>query len=201
MAAKKEKGGAGAGAWLAIIVIVAAMGAWAVISPEYLLKSLTAERQFAASLGGQASDQWIYGKALSSSLEQARGMPSSFKDTNTLPVVLKGWARERIIVTWLWATLILYRANMLLLYFFALIPFFVVIALDGFWVNKISTYRFAAQSPIRHRFGVILSTWTTIGTCIWVVLPVPIPPVVAPLAIVALGFASWTWLANLQKRV
>lgn len=201
MAAKKDKSGAGGGAWLAIITILLAMATWAVISPEYLLKSLTAEREFAKSLGGQASDQWVYGKTIASSLEQARGMPASFRDTDSLPSAFKGWARERIVATWLWATLILYRANMLLLYFFALLPLFFAMMMDGFWVNKISTYRFSAQSPIRHRFGVILSTWTAIGTCIWAVLPAPIPSVVAPLAIVALGFASWTWLANLQKRV
>ncbi|KXS30842.1 MAG: Uncharacterized protein AWT59_3036 [Candidatus Gallionella acididurans] len=201
MAAKKEKSGAGAVAWLAIITIVALMATWVVISPEYLLKSLTVDREFSVSLGGQAADQWIYGKMISSSLEQARGMPGSFKDTGTLPTALRNWAREHIITTWLWASLILYRANMLLLYFFILMPFIAVIAMDGFWVKQISTYRFSSQSPIRHRFGVILSTWTAIGTCIWAVLPVPIPSVVAPLAIASIGFATWTWLANLQKRI
>jgi len=98
-------------------------------------------------------------------------------------------------------SLIVYRANMLVLYWFILMPFTIAATTDGFWVREISTFRFSSQSPIRHRFGVLISTMTLVSVCVWVVLPIPIPSVVAPLAIVAIGFATWMWLSNMQKRI
>ncbi len=199
MASKKEEGGFGT--LLAVIAIVAALGTWMVISPGYLMKALTAEREFSSQLGGHAADQWIYSKMLSTSIGQVKGIASSIKETKTMPSMLKNWAQERIITTWLWGSLIIYRANMLVLYWFILMPFTIAATTDGFWVREISTFRFSSQSPIRHRFGVLISTMTLVSVCVWVVLPIPIPSVVAPLAIVAIGFATWMWLSNMQKRI
>jgi hypothetical protein len=73
--------------------------------------------------------------------------------------------------------------------------------MDGWGVREISMHRFSSQSPMKHRMGVIISNTTLIAIAIWIALPFPIPSVVAPLAIIAIGFSSWVWLSNLQKRI
>ena len=87
MATKKEEGGFGT--LLAVIAIVAALGTWMVISPGYLMKALTAEREFSSQLGGHAADQWIYSKMLSTSIGQVKGIASSIKETQTMPTTAK----------------------------------------------------------------------------------------------------------------
>lgn len=202
MASKQQSGGGTSfGAWMIILVTLSFVVVWFVISPNFLMQTLKTERAFSEAMGGRAADQWIYGKMIAVSIDQARDMPQSIKDTQSMPEMMQGWAQSRIIATWLWASLILYRANMMLLYFFILIPFLAAVSLDGLWVKEISTYRFSSQSPIRHRFGVIILTWTTSITCLWVILPAPIPSVVAPLAILLVGFGNWMWMANQQKRI
>ena len=186
---------------IAMFVALIALAAWAFIPPSFLMKSIEAERTFSIGLGGQASDQWIYTQTLASSMDYLKSSASSIKDTQALPSAIRGWAQERIIATWLWLSLITYRGFMLLLYFFILFPLVVALSMDGWGVREISTHRFSSQSPMKHRFGVVISNLTLIGVAIWLALPFPIPSVVAPLAIIAVGFSSWMWLSNMQKRI
>jgi len=65
----------------------------------------------------------------------------------------------------------------------------------------IRTFQFSSQSPIRHRIGVLISTVVMFGVAIWLVLPIPVPSMVAPLAIASIGWATWMWVSNLQKRI
>ena len=94
-----------------------------------------------------------------------------------------------------------YRAYMLLLYFFALMPFVMALSMDGWGVREISMHRFSSQSPMKHRMGVAISNANLVFVAVWMVLPTPIPSVFAPAAILAMGVASWIWLSNLQKRI
>ncbi len=199
MADKKDKGSPGA--VIAMFAILGAMAVWSLISPEFLMNSLKAERAFAVQMGGIDADRWIYTQSISASTDLLKGSTSAIKDTRALPSIFKNWSQERIIVSWLWYSLIIYRAYTLLLYFFILFPFVIAITMDGWWVREISMHRFSSQSPMKHRFGVILSNTTLICAAIWIVLPFPIPSVVAPLAIMAVGMAGWIWLGNLQKRI
>lgn len=200
MAAKKSEGSGTKGV-IAMFAILIALAVWVFISPSFLMKSIEAERAFAVALGGQASDRWIYTKTLESSMDYLKSSASSIKDTKALPNAIRGWAQERIIATWLWLSLITYRGFMLLLYFFILFPLVIALSMDGWGVREISTHRFSSQSPMKHRMGVVISNFTLIGVAVWIVLPFPIPAVVAPLAIIALGFSSWMWLSNMQKRI
>ncbi len=200
MAAKKERSNSSMGV-IAMFVALIALAEWAFIPPSFLMKSIEAERTFAIGLGGQASDHWIYTQTLASSMDYLKSSASSIKDTQALPSAIRGWAQERIIATWLWLSLITYRGFMLLLYFFILFPLVVALSMDGWGVREISTHRFSSQSPMKHRFGVVISNLTLIGVAIWLALPFPIPSVVAPLAIIAVGFSSWMWLSNMQKRI
>jgi hypothetical protein len=199
MADKKNKGSSGA--VMVMFAILGAMAAWTLITPEFLMNSLQAERAFAVQMGGIDSDRWIYTQSLSASMDFIKDSTSAIKDTKSLPAMMKHWSQERVIVTWLWYSLITYRAYMLLLYFFILFPFVIAITLDGWGVREISMHRFSSQSPMKHRMGVVISNATMIAIAVWIALPFPIPSVVAPLSIVAIGFSSWVWLSNLQKRI
>jgi len=199
MADKKDKGSSGA--VVAMFVILGAMAVWSLVSPEFLMSSLQAERAFSVAMGGTDSDRWIYSQSIAVSMDFIKDSTSAIKDTQALPSMMKHWAQERVIVTWLWYSLITYRAYMLLLYFFILFPFVIAITMDGWGVREISMHRFSSQSPMKHRMGVIISNTTLIAIAIWIALPFPIPSVVAPLAIIAIGFSSWVWLSNLQKRI
>jgi hypothetical protein len=199
MADKNDK--SGSGAVIAMFVILGALAVWSLISPEFLMNSLQAERAFAMQMGGVDADHWIYTQSLSSSMGVIKDATSVIKDASAMPSSLRHWSQERTVVTWLWYSLITYRAYMLLLYFFILFPFVIAITLDGWGVREISMHRFSSQSPLKHRFGVVISNTTLICIAIWIVLPFPIPSVVAPLAIIAIGFSSWVWLSNLQKRI
>lgn len=199
MADKKDKGSSGA--VLAMFAILGAIAVWSLISPEFLMNSLQAERAFAMQTRGVEAGRWIYTKSLAASTDLLKDSMSAIKDTQALPSMFKNWSQERIIVSWLWYSLIIYRAYTLLLYFFILFPFVIAITMDGWGVREISMHRFSSQSPMKHRFGVILSNTSLICAAIWIVLPFPIPSVVAPLAIMAVGMAGWIWLSNLQKRI
>jgi len=199
MADKKDKGSSGA--VVAMFVTLGAMAVWSLVSPEFLMNSLQAERAFSVAMGGIDSDRWIYSQSIAASMDFIKDSTSAIKDTQALPSMMKHWSQERVIVTWLWYSLITYRAYMLLLYFFILFPFVIAITMDGWGVREISMHRFSSQSPMKHRMGVIISNTTLIAIAIWIALPFPIPSVVAPLAIIAIGFSSWVWLSNLQKRI
>ena len=199
MAEKKNR--SSFGTTLAFISILGGLAVWALVTPEYLMRSLQSEREFSMRMGGVDADRWIYTQSISGSMNIIKNSTSAIKDTQSLPAMMKSWSQERIIVTWLWTSLITYRAYMLLLYFFILFPFVIAITMDGWGVREISMHRFSSQSPMKHRFGVVVSNTTLICVAIWIIVPFPIPSVVAPLAILAIGFSSWVWLRNLQKRI
>lgn len=199
MADKKSKGSVWAN--VALFVVLAATAVWGLITPEYLMKSLQSEREFSMHMGGVGADQWIYTQSISGSMDIIKDPTTMLKGTGSLPGPIRRWAQERVIVTWLWASLIAYRAYMLLLYFFVLFPFVIAITMDGWSVREISTHRFSFQSPIKHRMGVLVLSGSLTIAVIWLLLPTPIPAVFAPLAILAVGVANWIWLSNLQKRI
>ena len=143
----------------------------------------------------------IFGSARVSFIDFIKDSTKTIKDTRALPKMIRNWVQDRIIVTWLWFSLITYRAYMLLLYFFALMPFVMALTMDGWGVREISMHRFSSQSPMKHRMGVTISNANLVFVVVWMVLPTPIPAVFAPAAILAMGVASWIWLSNLQKRI
>jgi len=196
-----KKNGGSFGTTLALFSILGMLAVWVLVTPEHLMRVLQSEREFSMRMGGVDADRWIYTQSIAASMGIIKETTTVIKDTQALPAMIKSWSQERVIVTWLWYALITYRAYMLLLYFFILFPFVIAITMDGWGVREISMHRFSSQSPMKHRFGVVISNTTSICVAIWIILPFPIPSVVAPLAILAIGFSSWVWLSNLQKRI
>lgn len=199
MADKKSNGSLGA--TIALFGVLAVTAIWALITPEFLMNALQSEREFSMQMGGADADRWIYTQSLSASIDFIKDSTKTIKDTRALPKMIRNWVQDRIIVTWLWFSLITYRAYMLLLYFFALMPFVMALTMDGWGVREISMHRFSSQSPMKHRMGVVISNANLVFVAVWMVLPTPIPAVFAPVAILAMGVASWIWLSNLQKRI
>ena len=196
-----KKNGGSFGTTLALFSILGMLAVWVLVTPEHLMRVLQSEREFSMRMGGVDADRWIYTQSISVSMDIIKDSTSAIKDTQSLPAMMKSWSRERIIVTWLWFSLITYRAYMLLLYFFALMPFVMALSMDGWGVREISMHRFSSQSPMKHRMGVTISNANLVFVAVWMVLPTPIPAVFAPAAILAMGVASWIWLSNLQKRI
>ena len=199
---QKEQGGFKT-LWM-VLVLFAAMGAWMFISTGQLLTTLVEERSFVAQLSGRQAEQWIFSKMIDSSSHQLGDVAKAVHIEGArqdVPAVFREWILDRILVTWLWGTLILYRLNVLLLFWLILMPFTIAVAADGFYTRLIRTFRFSSQSPIRHRVGVTLSMISIFSALIWLILPVPMPTMIAPLVIIAVGWATWMWESNLQKRI
>ena len=192
--------------WMVVALLaVLLIGAlWASISPEYLLKVMAGERQYVMELAGAKADVWIYTKTSEFSLPQAKEVSAAITEqggkTDT-PDSIRLWTQERILSSWLWLTLIMYRVYTMQIFFMILMPFTFAIMADGWEARLIRTYQFSTQSPIRHRFGVVMSMIAMSITSIVMVLPIPIPTILCPLVIVVIGWATWIWTCNLQKRV
>ena len=189
--------------WM-VLMMCAAIGAWMFMSTEYLLNTLAGERAFVVRLSGQQADQWIYSKMIESSSSQLEAVTQAARSEGArrdTPEAFRAWVQDRIIVTWLWGSLVMYRLNLLLLFWFILMPFTIAVAADGFYTRSIRTFRFSSQSPIRHRMGVLISMTSLLGALVWLTLPVPMPALIAPLVIISIGAATWMWVSNLQKRI
>lgn len=201
--AKESKEQGGFQLILIVLAMIAALAVWMFISADYLLKVLSSERALVVGLAGQQADQRIYSKMLETSTSQIKDVTEALNTGNTqdAPQAVREWIQERIIATWLWGSLIVYRANTLLLFWFILMPFTLVIVADGFDTRLIRTFQFSSQSPIRHRMGVVISMLALFIAMTWLVLPIPIPTIIAPLVIVSIGWATWMWTCNLQKRI
>lgn len=201
--AKESKEQGGLQLILIVLAVIVAMAVWVFISSDYLLKVLSRERTLVVGVAGRQADQWIYSKMIETSTTQIKGVSEALNSEGArdAPQIIKEWVQERIIATWLWSSLIVYRANTLLLFWFILMPFTLVIVADGFDTRLIRTFQFSSQSPIRHRMGVVISMLALFIAMTWLVLPIPIPTIIAPLVIVSIGLATWMWTCNLQKRI
>jgi len=111
------------------------------------------------------------------------------------------WTRSRIEATWLWMGLVVYRLHVLMGWLLSGIPLAIVAYLDGQYVREIRKFSFVAQSPIRHKLGIRVMWVVLIGLMGWLVVPVPLPAMIAPVLTVAISYSLWLWVSNLQKRL
>ena len=81
------------------------------------------------------------------------------------------------------------------------IPLVMAAYSDGQLVREIRKYSFLARSPIRHSLGVRVLWTVLVGLAVWMIAPVPMPAMLPPLLIVAIAYALWLWVSNLQKRL
>jgi len=111
------------------------------------------------------------------------------------------WTRSRIEATWLWMGLVVYRLHVLMGWLLPGIPLAIVAYLDGHYVREIRKFSFVAQSPIRHKLGIRVTWIVIIGLTGWLLVPIPLPAMIAPALTVLFAYSLWLWVGNLQKRL
>jgi hypothetical protein len=197
--ARPEKKRGEWGAFVGIVLMVSIMAVWALIPIKVMESSWATEQESMASWAGESTRRWIEsqaGEMLSQLAEEGAkavdGMGSSQVD---------GWLAGRLYVTLLWASLIVYRAYVLMMWALIGIPLVLAASVDGLYIREIRKHSFVSQSPIRHKIGIHFFHLVTIVMVVWLCLPIPAPFFVAPLVIAFMAFSLWLWAGNLQKRL
>lgn len=114
---------------------------------------------------------------------------------------IERWLADRTYASVLWLSIVTYRAYALVMWLLLGIPLLLAAAVDGFYVREIRKNAFISQSPIRHKIGVHFMRIVGIAAVIWLMLPVPMPLIVAPTVLLFKALSIWLWMGNLQKRL
>jgi len=192
---------------LAIGAFVAVVVTWLVIPPAVIRNSWMAERGEVYAIAGQG-EHVVYGKAIEGLKESiAKDFQGYLIEAQAMGqgplgnVSFSQWARSRIEATWLWIGLLVYRLYVLTGWIVPGIPLAIVAYLDGHYVREIRKFSFVAQSPVRHKLGIRVMWVVLLGTAGWLLIPVPLPALLAPALTVSLAYSLWLWVSNLQKRL
>ena len=193
--------------FFAITVFILIVATWVFIPPEVIRSAWMVERAEMYAMTGNGESA-VYGRIfddLQTSLAgNFRGYIRDAEAMGQEPLgnsAFSRWAQDRIMATWLWIGLIAYRLQVLMGW---LLPgIFIILAtyLDGHYVREIRKYSFVAQSPIRHKLGVRVMWIVMTGLAGWLMIPVPMPSLLAPALIVLISCSLWLWVSNLQKRL
>ena len=179
--------------------MVAVLAGWALIPVKVMETSWRTEQETMAAWAGEGTRRWIESQAGEMLNQVARegakavnGMGSSQID---------GWLAGRVYVTLLWASLVVYRAYVLMMWALIGIPLILAASVDGLYMREIRKHSFVSQSPIRHKIGIHFFRLVSVVMVVWLCLPVPAPVFVAPSVFCLLAFSFWLWAGNLQKRL
>ena len=192
---------------LAIGVFIAVVATWLFIPPSIIRSAWQTERSEVYALAGPG-EHLIFRQAMNG-LQQS--MAKEFREflleADAMGEGALGnssfsqWTRLRIEATWLWMGLVVYRLHVLMGWLLPGIPLAIVAYLDGQYVREIRKFSFVAQSPIRHKLGIRVMWVVLLGLVSWLLIPVPLPALVAPILTVAISYSLWLWVSNLQKRL
>ena len=192
---------------LAIGVFIAVVATWLFIPPSIIRSAWQTERSEVYALAGPG-EHLIFRQAMNG-LQQS--MAKEFREflleADAMGEGALGnssfsqWTLLRIEATWLWMGLVVYRLHVLMGWLLPGIPLAIVAYLDGQYVREIRKFSFVAQSPIRHKLGIRVMWVVLIGLMCWLLVPVPLPALVAPILTVAISYSLWLWVSNLQKRL
>lgn len=183
------------------LILIGVMAFVALISPEYLQRVATGEKNALAVL---LSDEHIAAFEKSSA-KMADEIGDSLLSgevglsTGTDPISV--WAEGRLHAVKEWVRLIGFRIEVFALWMTLLVPVVGAIVIDGYMVREIRKYAFLAQSPVRHKMAAKSMIATGFSIPISLFVPLEIPNLVFPVAILAMGCAVWLWAVNLQKRL
>lgn len=202
-----KRADSGFGTALAIGVFVVVLATWLFIHPSVIRGAWMAERGEVYALAGEGEHR-VFGQVITS-LQQtmSRDFQNFLLDADAMGqgklgnVGFSQWTRSRIEATWLWLGLVIYRLHVLMGWLLPGIPLAIVAYLDGHYVREIRKFSFVAQSPIRHKLGIRVMWVVLIGLAAWLLVPVPLPAIIAPTLTVAISYSLWLWVSNLQKRL
>lgn len=197
----------GFGTAIAIGVFVVVLATWLFIHPSVIRGAWMAERGEVYALAGEGEHR-VFGQTITN-LQQtmSRDFQNFLLDADAMGqgqlgnVGFSQWTRSRIEATWLWLGLVIYRLHVLMGWLLPGIPLAIVAYLDGHYVREIRKFSFVAQSPIRHKLGIRVMWVVLIGLAAWLLVPVPLPAIIAPTLTVAISYSLWLWVSNLQKRL
>ena len=192
---------------LAIGVFIAVVATWLFIPPSVIRSAWQTERSEVYALAGPG-EHLLFRQAMNG-LQQsiARDFREFLLEADAMGEGALGnssfsqWTRLRIEATWLWMGLVVYRLHVLMGWLLPGIPLAIVAYLDGQYVREIRKFSFVAQSPIRHKLGIRVMWVVLIGLMGWLLVPVPLPALIAPALTVAISYSLWLWVSNLQKRL
>ncbi|MDD5177472.1 MAG: DUF4400 domain-containing protein [Sterolibacterium sp.] len=192
---------------LAIGVFIAVVATWLFIPPPIIRSAWQTERAEVYALAG-LGEHLLFRQAMTG-LQQsmAKDFQGFLLEADAMGEGALGnssfsqWTRSRIEATWLWMGLVVYRLHVLMGWLLPGIPLAIVAYLDGQYVREIRKFSFVAQSPIRHKLGIRVMWVVLIGLSAWLLVPVPLPAMIAPTLTVAISYSLWLWVSNLQKRL
>jgi len=193
--------------FLAISAFILIVATWVFIQPAVIRSAWMEERAQVYAIAGNGESA-VYGRitddlqtslagAFQGYIREAQAMGQGPLGNSTF----SRWTQDRIMATWLWLGLIAYRLQVLMGWLLPGIPIILATYLDGHYVREIRKYSFVAQSPIRHKLGVRVMWIVLAGLAGWVIVPVPMPSLLAPTLIVLVSCSLWLWVSNLQKRL
>ena len=185
--------------FIATMLIFGIVAIWATIPIQAIEETWQLEQNQMLSLAGESSDRWIKAQAagmLAGLAEDAKKSADGLGDSQ-----IEHWLIGRIYASLLWANLVVYRASSLLMWLLPSIPLILAASVDGFYVREIRKTSFVSQSPIRHMIGIYLFRLISIAVVVWLVIPVPMPLVFAPIVVCFMAASLWLWVSNLQKRL
>ncbi|MEF8704269.1 MAG: DUF4400 domain-containing protein [Candidatus Accumulibacter sp. UW26] len=196
-----------ASTFVAVAFVMGIAAAWALIPPAAIRSAWVAERAGVYAVAG-AGEGALFGRtlddlegALASDFRGLLGDVRSIGQGPWDPAGFSDWLQGRVVVTWLWVGLIAYRLQVLMGWWLPGIPLTMAAYLDGQFVREIRKYAFVAQSPIRHSLAVRVLWVVLIGLVAWLIVPLPMPALLPPGLILAVAYALWLWVSNLQKRL
>lgn len=183
-----------------IIIMVVAFIALCLFLPENVIRQTAElERQQMLIWGGQGATNWVglqtaeFLKDLSLEVSRITSL-----DINQ---AFKDWLVDRLLAGLLWYDVFAYRMFSAVIWFMVICPFMMAACADAYYLREIRKSMFVSQSPLRLRIGSIFSILSFFLMIAWLIVPLPVPAIVAPVLIITLAFSSWIWMANLQKRI
>lgn len=197
----------GIGMIVALGVVILIVATWLLIPPSVIRSAWMHERSEVHSLAGEGEQRMFENTLRQIQQSLSADFQTFLKDADSMrqgPLGNEGfsqWTRSRIEATWLWLGLVTYRMNVLMGWLLPGIPLVIVCYLDGHYMREIRKYSFVAQSPIRHKLGIRVTWVVMIGLTGWLLVPIPLPAMIAPSLTVALAYSLWLWVGNLQKRL
>lgn len=197
--ARPEKKRGEWGAFIAIVLMVAVLVGWALIPVRAMETSWRTEQETMAIWAGDGTRRWIESQAGEMLNQVAKEGAKAVNDMGSSQI--DDWLAGRVYVTLLWASLVVYRAYVLMMWALIGIPLILAASVDGLYIREIRKHSFVSQSPIRHKIGIHFFRLVSIVMLVWLCLPIPAPVFVAPSVICFMAFSLWLWAGNLQKRL
>lgn len=193
--------------FLAISLFILIVATWVFIQPAVIRSAWMEERAQVYAIAGNGENA-VYGRITDDLQKSLAGVFQGYiREAQAMgqgPLgnsAFSRWTQDRIMATWLWLGLIAYRLQVLMGWLLPGIPIMLATYLDGHYVRETRKYSFVAQSPIRHKLGVRVMWLVLAGLAGWVIVPVPMPSLLAPILIVLISCSLWLWVGNLQKRL